>query len=53
MFPLFYFLGTLLTGSEVKLFFIGIAGVAIGFAISALFFHFRKGEYEPKLIGKS
>lgn len=53
MFPLFYFIGSFFTKSEVSLFFSGIIGVAIGFAISAIFFHFKKGEYEPRLIGKS
>lgn len=53
MFPLFYFIASFFTSSEVKLFFSGIGGVCIGFLISAVFFHFKKGEYEPKLIGKS
>ena len=53
MFPLFYFIASFFTKKEVTLFFFGIGGVIIGFIISGLFFHFKKGEYEPKLIGKS
>ena len=53
MFPIFYFVASFFTANEVSLFFSGIIGVAIGFIISAIFFHFKKGDYEPKLIGKS
>ena len=53
MFPVFYFIASFFTTSEVTLFFSGITGVVVGFIISAVFFHFKKGEYEPKLIGKS
>lgn len=53
MFPVLYFIASFFTTSEVTLFFSGITGVVVGFIISAVFFHFKKGEYEPKLIGKS
>ena len=53
MFPVFYFIASFFTDSEAKLFLASIGGVALGFIISAVFFHFKKGDYEPRLIGKS
>ncbi len=53
MFPLFYAIASRFTEKEVYLFLISIAGVGIGFLISALFFRITKGVYEPELIEKT
>ena len=45
-----YFFGSALGGSEPYSFLGGILGVVLGFAISALFFHVKKGKFEPKVV---
>ena len=45
-----YFIGSALGGSELYSFLGGILGVVLGFAISALFFHIKKGKFDPKVV---
>ncbi len=47
-----YFIATLITESEGLRFLGAMAGVAVGFAIAALYFHIRKKEYMPRVIRK-
>ena len=47
-----YFISTLITESEGLRFLGAMAGVAVGFAIAALYFHIRKKEYMPRVIRK-
>lgn len=47
-----YFIGTIFTEKPVWLLLAGLAGIAAGFIIAAIFFHFKGKEYVPTLIGK-
>ena len=47
-----YIVGTLISGSQAVHLIASLAGVALGFMISALFFHRRKDEYSPVVIAK-
>ena len=47
-----YFIGLLFTDNEGLLFLSAIIGVTIGFAISALYFHFRRNRFTPRIIRK-
>ena len=47
-----YIVGTLISGNQAVHLIASLAGVALGFMISALFFHRRKDEYSPVVIAK-
>lgn len=47
-----YLLASLFTANPLWLLFAGIGGIAIGFLIAALFFHYKGSEYVPTLIRK-
>ena len=47
-----YIVGTLISGSQTVHLIASLAGVALGFMISALFFRRRKDEYSPVVIAK-
>ena len=52
MFLLGYFIASLFSESDGIRLIGAIIGVAIGFAIAAVYFHFRKREYIPRIIRK-
>ena len=47
-----YFIGTLLSDSQGIIFLSAIAGVALGFLISAIFFRVRRSRYIPVVTGR-
>ncbi len=47
-----YFVGSLLSPADGVKFISAIIGVALGFGISAIYFHWKKKEYMPKVLRK-
>lgn len=45
-----YFIGNAIKGTELSAFLGGIIAVAAGFIISGIFFHIKKGKFEPKVL---